>query len=109
MLSDESCYWTLRLLKDCPSPDEVLDACVSVYKAEYDEIDVSNEEGRVSGMNAVCQELEFFCVDLPVNVSLTCVETSEFTALVLWQALAEELVTVRPMFDHMTQSLQLPS
>lgn len=103
---DESCFWTLRLLGSCPPPPEVIESCVSAYTEEYDDVEVTSPDAKLSGLPAVCRELEFFCVDLPVTVCLSSIRSRDFTALVWWQASAQDLATARPMIDHISRSVQ---
>ena len=100
-------FWTLRIMHECPPPPQVVESCVAAFKEEYDEAEVSESKVIISGMPAFCRDLEFACLELMNSVGLASVRTSEFTILVWWQGTDLELEEFRPIFDHMTRSIQI--
>lgn len=100
-------FWTLRIMHECPPPPQVVESCVAAFKEEYDEAEESESKVIVSGMPAYSREIEFVCLELTNSVGLASVRTSDFTILVWWQGTDQELKEFRPIFDHMTRSIQI--
>lgn len=104
--SSETCFWTLRILTQCPPPPQVVESCVTAFEEEYDEIEVEKSVCHVAEMPAYSRELEFFCMELMNSVGLHSVRMTDFTLLIWWQGTHHELSECRPLIDHMTRSVQ---
>lgn len=100
-------FWTLRIMHECPPPPQVVESCVEAFKEEYDEAEIAESKVIISEMPAYGRELDFICLELTNSVGLASVRTSEFTILVWWQGTDLELEEFRPIFDHMTRSIQI--
>lgn len=103
----ETSFWLLRIMPACPPPPQVVNSCVEAFQQEYEESETSEASVQISGMPAYCTELEFVCLELTNSVGLASVRTTDFTLLVWWQGTDHELKDVRPIFDHMTRSVQI--
>lgn len=105
--SENTCFWTLRLLPGCPSPTQVVDSCVQGFQEEYPEAEVEACEAQLAEMPAAARDLEFFCMELLNSAVLRCVRTSDFSVLVWWQGTSHELQETRPILDMMTASVRI--
>jgi hypothetical protein len=104
--SPGAAFWCLTLLTDRPTAAEAIQAAVEAYRAEYPEVDVYEPTSPIDGSPAAACDLDFVYVDLVSSVSLRAEETTEFTALVLYQADDRELELYRPQFEAVTASLR---
>lgn len=104
---DGTCFWTLRILGECPRPEDVLNSCISAFQEEYDDAEVSDTSPHFADMPARGRELSFSCFELLNSVSLTCVRTTGMTLLNWWQGTDHELDQVRAVFEQMTQSVRI--
>ena len=98
-----TCFWTLRILRSSPSPDDVIRSCIDAFAEEYGEIDDYPATCRIAGEAAIGRELEFICLELVNSVGLYSVRTRRFTLLVWWQGTDHELLEVRPLLEQMTR------
>lgn len=104
--SDGTSFWTLMLLEARPDPDEVLDTVVAAFEQDYDDVDVTSSITSLGGLPALGRELDFVCYDLVNSASVRALQTSERTAMVLFQGTDHELETTRDQLDSITASLQ---
>lgn len=104
--SDGTSFWTLMLLQSRPDPDEVLNTVVAAFEQDYDDVDVISSISSLGGLPALGRELDFVCYDLVNSASVRAVQTSELTAMVLFQGTDHELETTRDQLDSITASLQ---
>lgn len=104
---DSSCFWALRILHECPRPEEVVNSCVDAFKEEYDDAEVTETGGVLAEMPAVCREVEFSCFELLNSVALSSVRSSRMTLLTWWQGTDHELQSLRPVLERITQSVRI--
>ncbi|MFN8706108.1 MAG: hypothetical protein ACK526_03590 [Planctomyces sp.] len=107
--SDGTCFWTLRILPGCPSPPDVVRSCIEAFREEYDELDESPSQIRISEMPAYARDLEFSCLELLNTASLSSVRSSDMTLLIWWQGTDHELQEIRPILEQITESVQILS
>jgi len=107
--ADGSCFWALRILKECPRPEEVVISCVKAFEEEYDEVEVQDIRGTLAMMPAVCRELEFSCFELLNTVSLSSVRSADMSLLAWWQGTDHQLAEVRSVFEQISQSVRIQS
>ncbi len=107
--ADGSCFWALRILKECPRPEDVVVSCVKAFVDEYDDVEVQDIRGTLAMMPAVCRELEFSCFELLNTVGLSCVRSADMSLLVWWQATDHQLSDVRSVFEQISESVRILS
>lgn len=105
--ADGTAFWALRILRDCPRPEEIVVSCVAAFQEEYDDAEVQEGRGTLALMPAVCRELQFSCFELLNSVSLSCVRSAEMSLLVWWQGTDHELEDVRAVFEQISQSVRI--
>ncbi len=105
--ADDSCFWSLHILPDCPAPDDVVASCIAAFEEEYDDVECTRLETHLAEMPATAREISFSCFELLNTACVLSVRTSEQTLLVLWQGTDHELPQQRPLFAHMTESVRL--
>lgn len=107
--SDGTCFWTIHILHQCPSPPVVIESCVAAFTEEYEDAEATSVDRHLAEMPAVAQDVEFSCFEMMNTASLQCVRTSEFTLLVLWQGTDHELEEYRQLLEYMTTSVRADS
>lgn len=107
--ADDSCFWTLRVMPDRPAPDSVVESCVTGFREEYGEIDISDPDARLAEMPCAARDVEFSCFELLNTAVLRSVRCTDFTLLVWWQGTDHELQSLRGVLDSMTSSLRIGS
>lgn len=107
VLTDGTCFWTLRILRGRQSPPEVVNSCVAAFREEYEDVEETSSEVRLADMPAYSRELEFSCLELLNTVSLACVRTMELTLLIWWQGTDHELRDLRPVLETITDSVRV--
>ena len=107
--ADGSCFWALRILKECPRAEDVVVSCIEAFEAEYDEVEVQDVRGTLATMPAVCRELEFSCFELLNTVGLSSVRAADMSLLAWWQGTDHQLEEVRSVFEQISQSVRIRS
>jgi hypothetical protein len=107
--ADGACFWALRILKECPRPDEVIGSCVQAFQDEYEDAEVQESRGTLALMPAVCREVQFSCFELLNSVFLSSVRSSDMSLLAWWQGTDHELTEARPVFEQISQSVRILS
>ena len=103
--SPDTAFWMITLLPD-REPRHVLEEAVSAFREEYDELDVSWSEGKLSRRPAQICEVEFVCLELISTARMYAFSTGQRTALVMSQVTDHEEQTYLPTFDHINQTLE---
>ncbi len=107
VLTEGTCFWTIRVLNSRPSPLEIMNSCVAAFREEYEDLDEYSESGVLAGLPATIRLLEFSCLELINTVSLSCVRAGEFSLLVWWQGTDHELGEIRPVFEKISGSVRI--
>jgi hypothetical protein len=107
--ADGSCFWALRVLKECPRAEEVVESCVKAFEDEYEDTEVQIVKGTLATMPAVCREVQFSCFELLNAVGLSSVRATDMSLLAWWQATDHELADVRDAFEQISQSVRILS
>lgn len=107
--ADDSCFWSVRILPECPAPADVVESCVAGFRDEYEDLDVYRVEGRLAEMPSVGRDLEFSCFELMNTAALRCVRCAEFTLLVWWQGTDHELQSLRSVLERITSTVRILS
>ena len=105
--ADGTCFWSLRVLLECPRTDDVLKSCIDAFQEEYDDTEVLSANRTFAEMPAAVRELSFSCFELLNSAVLTCVRSSSMTLLCWWQGTDHELEAVEPLFQQMTESVRI--
>ncbi len=104
--TEGTAFWSLSLLASRPTADEAVEAVVAAFREVYPDLDIyKGPELMVDGPAAGC-ELDFVCLDLVNSAVVRAEMTSEFTAVVVYQAENREFDTLRPEFEQVTGSLK---
>jgi hypothetical protein len=106
---DDTCFWALKVMPECPSPTDVVESCVTGYREEYEEVEASQVNPTLAEMPATGRDVEFTCFELINTALLLSVRCEEFTLLNWWQGTDHELESLRPILDQMTSSVRIIS
>lgn len=104
--STETSFWSLTLFFDRPRSEDLIESAVEVFRNEYEECDIYPTESVVCHRTSVARDLEFVCLELVNSAFLRAFETSQFTALVLYQGTDTELQESKEMLEEITASLE---
>lgn len=99
-------FWTLSLLSSRPTAAEAVAAVVAALREEYGELDVYGGTELIADGPASACELDFVCLDLVNSAVVRAEVTSEFTAVVMYQAEEREFDRLRGDFDAVTGSVR---
>lgn len=103
--SPETSFWSLTLLPDGPSPDEIMASAVVAFEDEYEEIDIYKCEASICDRRSVARDVEFVCLELVNSAFLRAVRLGERSALVLYQGTDHELEETRETLEEISSSL----
>ncbi len=107
--ADGSCFWALRILRECPRAEEIVNSCIEAFQEEYDDTEVMDVRGTLALMPAVCREVQFSCFELLNSVGLSGVRAADMSLLAWWQATDHEISDVRSVFEQISQSVRILS
>ena len=96
-------FWSITLLFDRPPLKAVLEETLKSFE-EYQELETEALEAEVAGFPARGCDLGFVCYDLLNTAKIRIFRTGRFTAVVLSQAMDEE-VEQQAIFDAINDSL----
>lgn len=99
-------FWSLTLLESRPTAAEAVSAVVAALQEEYGELDIYQGAEVIADGPASACELDFVCLDLVNSAVIRAEITSEFTAVVMYQAEEREFDRLRGDFDAVTGSVQ---
>ncbi len=105
ILNDDVAFWELSLYFDEPSPEELVDNAIEVFREEYDNIDIYPAEAIICGEDAIAKDLEFVYLDLISQTSLRAFRIGGISAFIHHQDVETSLETTRNLFDAITRSL----
>lgn len=107
--ASETCFWLLRIVSDCSPPPQVVEACMSAFREEYDDLEEDTPDTSLAEMPAAAADATFFCMDMMNSIGLRSVRTMDFTLLLWWQSTHLELEENQDALQHMSQSVRLES
>ncbi len=103
--SPATSFWSVTLLFDRPSPDEVVESVLEALREEYTEIDVYDSDERLRDSPTVACDVDFVCHELIGSAFLRAVIAPQFTLLVVSQGADFELEETQKQLDQITKSL----
>lgn len=106
-LSDGAAFWALTLMWDRPEMDRVLSEAKEAFESEYEDLDLEEVKSKISRRDAEGFDINFVCLELINHVQLRCFRTGRFTAFLMAQLTDHEKKYYRPLFDEITQSLDV--
>lgn len=104
--SPGTAFWSLTLLPDCPPVEDVLEAAIAAYRAEYAEVDVYRQDTSLAGLPTAACTLDFVYLDLVNSAALKSVATPDFTAFVVFQGEGREFEMLQPQYAALMESLE---
>ena len=106
-LSDGAAFWSITLMWERPEIDRVLREAKTAFEEEYENADAVEVESQIAGREATGFDIHFVCLELVNSVHLRCVRTGRFTVFIMYQMTDHESEFYRPIFNEMTESLNL--
>ena len=104
--SPETSFWSLTLIHNRPSPEDVIQSAVAVLREEYDELDDYSSRDTLCGRDTVACDLEFVCLELLNSAYLRAFRTDNFSALVYYQGTDQELADTLPVLEAISATLE---
>lgn len=103
--SPATSFWSLTLYFAQPDVEELIEAAVEAFRAEYEELDAYEVSGRLCERPAIGRDIEFVCLELLNTAYLRAFRTDRFTVLVLYQGTDSELEQTLPLMEDISNSL----
>jgi hypothetical protein len=117
LYSPGGAFWTVALTSAQDEPIELAKTALKTLEVEYDELDSETVEESVAGVDLVCFDVNFYCLDL-TNTAWIRAGIKESSGhggaddapcpmryLILCQAEDREFEQISPVFRAMTTSL----
>jgi hypothetical protein len=105
--SPETSFWSVSLVRDFPSPQQLIASAIEAFREEYDEVDVYPSDENLGDRPGLAQDVDFVCFELINSAYLRAFQTDRFTVLVLYQGFDGELAETRPVLEAISASLAL--
>jgi hypothetical protein len=106
--SPDGAFWSITVHPDSAEPAELAKAAVKAMREVYEQLDAEPEEDlEVAGFDAEGFELNFYCLDLTNTAIVRAFRGGSASYVVFCQAEDREYVRLAPVFEAMTQSLQV--
>lgn len=102
---DGTSFWSITLLRDRPSPEDVLDTVVEAFHDDYPEVDVYPTMTEIAHRPAFARDVEFVCLEMLNSAFLRAFQSEQHTVLVFYQTTDTELDEVRPVFEAICDSV----
>ncbi|MDA0283186.1 MAG: hypothetical protein O3B13_08520 [Planctomycetota bacterium] len=103
--SDGTAFWMLSVLQGRPTAEEVVEAALESFKAEYDSVDVYESQDRICMLPTVAKEIDFYELEMVNRASLRACETDSTTMFVLLQMSDTERAEIGPLLKSISESL----
>lgn len=107
--SEGTAFWMLSVLSGRPAAEEVIDAALGSFEAEYDSVDVYESADRICMLPTVATEVDFYELEMVNHASLRACETDNTTIFVLLQMTDTEREVVGPLLKAISDSLMWDS
>lgn len=104
--SPETSFWSITLYSDRPDCRRVLQTALDAFREEYGNVDVYELRQTSGRFPTLARDLDFVCLELINSAFLRVFQTSQFTALVLYQGTDHELDATRPVLEAISDSLE---
>jgi hypothetical protein len=105
--SPDTSFWSVSLIPEGPSPEQVIASAVEAFREEYDEVDVYPSEETMGDRPGAALDVDFVCFELINSAFLRSFQTDRLTVLVLYQGFDGELAETRPLLEAISASLAL--
>jgi hypothetical protein len=107
--SDGTAFWMLSVLQGRPMAEDVIDAALESFQAEYDSVDVYESPDRICLLPTVAKDIDFYELEMVNRASLRACETDSTTIFVLLQMADTERAEVGPLLKAISESLMCDS
>lgn len=107
--SEGTAFWMLSVLAGRPPAEEVIDAALGSFEAEYDSVDVSENAERICMLPTVAVDVDFYELEMVNHASLRACETDNTTIFVLLQMSDTEREATWPLLKAISDSLMWDS
>ena len=105
--TDGSVFWVLRVLHDCPLPQNVMASWLQAFRDEYEDVDEYPRSMAMASLPADAREINFSCLELINSAVACCIRSLDFSLLVWWQGRDRELEEVGAVMEQMTDSVSI--
>lgn len=106
--SPHGSFWSVSTYPLSEDPVQVVEDYVDAIRKEYDEIEievVESDDPLPEVETDVSLDLNFYCLDLLVTISIFAFRFGDFTMLVHYQGESRDFDSNRAVFSAITQSL----
>ncbi|MFT5324612.1 MAG: hypothetical protein ACI8P0_002476 [Planctomycetaceae bacterium] len=107
--SEGTAFWMLSVLQGRPVAEDVIEAALESFRAEYDPVDVYESEDSICMLPTVARNVDFYELEMVNRASLRACETDSTTIFVLLQMSDTERAEAEPLLKAITDSLMCES
>ncbi|MGZ0167275.1 MAG: hypothetical protein ACKVII_25410 [Planctomycetales bacterium] len=107
--SEGTAFWMLSVLQGRPVAEDVIEAALESFRAEYDPVDVYESEDSICMLPTVARDVDFYELEMVNRASLRACETDSTTIFVLLQMSDTERAEAEPLLKAITDSLMCES
>lgn len=105
--SPETAFALVRYDRDMPTREDVAEATLEAFRADYPELDVEARVENVAGQLAVGHDLEFITLDATNTCWTRTLYTEKATLLILCQSTDHELHQHAPVLQAICTTLRI--
>jgi hypothetical protein len=107
--SEGTAFWMLSVLQGRPMAEDVIDAALESFKAEYDSVDVYESPDSICMLPTVAKDIDFYELEMVNRASMRACETDSTTIFVLTQMSDTERAEAGPLLKSISESLMWDS
>ncbi|MBI1313531.1 hypothetical protein GC176_19750 [bacterium] len=78
-------FWTLSLIPERPTAEEVIESALQCFEEEYGEVDVYEVDDPICLLPTIARNLDLISLDVVSKVALRACETDHFSIFSLFQ------------------------
>ena len=103
--SEGTAFWMLSVLQGRPVAEDVIEAALESFRAEYEPVDVYESEASICMLPTLARDVDFYELEMVNRASLLACETDSTTIFVLFQMSDTERAEAEPLLKAITDSL----
>lgn len=103
--SEGTAFWMLSVLQGRPVAEDVIEAALDSFKAEYDTVEVYDSADRICMLPTIAKEIDFYELEMVNRASLRACETDNTTIFVMLQMSDTERAEIGPLMKAISESL----
>lgn len=103
--SESTAFWMLSVLQGRPVAEDVIQAALDSFRAEYEPVDVYESQEQICMLPTVAKDIDFYELEMVNRASLRACESDSTTIFVLSQMSDTEREEIGPRLKAISESL----